>query len=97
MAIMNHGRLLQHLSPEAAIAQLADQIWTCHISSDELPKYSAQYQVLSSAYNRDNSLRIRVRNEGPPAPEFSRTAPNLEDVYFAALVDLPREEDGRGI
>lgn len=85
MAIMNEGRLLQHTTPEAAIAQLAGQIWTCHISRKELPKYSIHHQVLSSAYNRDNSLRIRVWNEAQPAPEFSRTAPNLEDVYFAAL------------
>lgn len=85
MAIMNHGRLLQHATPEAATAALADLVWIKHIKREELAGYNAKHLVLSSAYNRDNSLRIRVWSEGRPAEGFTQTSPNLEDVYFAAL------------
>lgn len=85
MAIMNHGQLLQHATPEAATAALTGHVWTTNIQREELPSYRANHLVLSSAYNRDNSLRIRVQSERPPSADFSEAIPNLEDVYFAAL------------
>jgi len=84
MAILNHGQLRLHATPEAAIEALDGNIWTRNISANELPTYTSRYNVLSSAYNRDNSLRIRVFSE-PALEGFTPIAPNLEDVYFAAL------------
>lgn len=85
MAIMDHGRLLQHATPEAAIAALEGKVWTTNISKDQLPLYSTKHFVLSSAYNRDNSLRIRTLSERQPGEDFRLVSPNLEDVYFSAL------------
>jgi ABC-type multidrug transport system ATPase subunit len=85
MAIMNNGRLLQHTHPETAIADLVGQVWTTNISRELLPQMTANHLVLSSAYNRDNSLRVRVWSKEQPTADFVAATPNLEDVYFAAL------------
>ncbi len=84
MAVLNHGQLLLHATPEAATAALDGNIWTRNIPANELPTYGSRHNVLSSAYNRDNSLRIRVLSELSPEG-FNPVKPNLEDVYFAAL------------
>jgi hypothetical protein len=73
-----------HATPEAAIENLEGKIWTTNISPAELPDYQDRHTVLSSAYNRDNSLRIRVLTE-TAMPEFRVVSATLEDVYFAAL------------
>jgi hypothetical protein len=44
-----------------------------------------KHMVLSSNYNEDNSLRIRVFNSEKPSDTFKNTESNLEDVYFIAL------------
>lgn len=85
MAILNHGKLLLHASPDEAMASLQQTIWTTNIKREQLPGYKAQYQVLSSAFNRDNSLRIRVLDATRPHESFEPVAPSLEDVYFASL------------
>ena len=85
MALINNVRLLQHTHPETAIANLEGQVWSTNISRDLLPQTAATHLVLSSAYNRDNSLRVRVWSPQQPGTDFVTTTPNLEDVYFAAL------------
>ncbi|MFK8164984.1 MAG: ABC transporter ATP-binding protein [Lewinella sp.] len=84
MAVLNHGQLLLHATPETAIENLEGKIWTTNISAAELPDCQNRHTVLSSAYNRDNSLRIRVLAD-IGMPEFRVVTPTLEDVYFAAL------------
>jgi ABC-type multidrug transport system ATPase subunit len=84
MAVMNHGQLLLHAAPETATKALNGNIWTRNIPAVELPLYQTRHNVLSSAYNRDNSLRVRVLSAIAIAG-FSPVAPNLEDVYFSAL------------
>jgi ABC-type multidrug transport system ATPase subunit len=44
-----------------------------------------QYDVLSSSYNPDNSINVRVFSENQPGREFSVAEVGLEDVYFLAL------------
>lgn len=84
MAVLNDGQLLLHATPELAIEALDGNIWTTNIAATALPTYESRYTVLSSAYNRDNSLRIRVLSE-LNIDGFNPIKPNLEDVYFAAL------------
>jgi ABC-type multidrug transport system ATPase subunit len=85
MAIMDKGVILQHQAPEAAVQAIDGTIWTTNIDRDQLSQYQQQYELLSSAFNRDHSIRLRVLAETKPAEEFQRTKPHLEDVYFAAL------------
>jgi ABC-type multidrug transport system ATPase subunit len=85
MAILNNGKVLLHKTPELAIQALQNKIFTTNISNENLIQYKLKYNVLSSAFNRDNSLRIRVFSEEQLSSEFRQIEPNLEDVYFSYL------------
>ena len=85
MAIMNKGRVLQQNTPKEAIGELEGSIYFKDISRAELNTYESQYKVLSSAYNDQADIRIRILSKGFPEGDFHMTAPTLEDVYFAAL------------
>ena len=85
MAILNGGRILQHTTPKEATAEIEGQIWTKIIEREELEKMEASYNVLSSNYNQDNTLNIRVHSLEKPSDDFSQASPQLDDVYFIAL------------
>lgn len=85
MAIMNGGRVLQQITPTDATAAIQGQIWTRRILRDELEDMEKRFSILSSQYNRDNSINIRVHHSKAPAPQFEWAEPSLEDVYFIAL------------
>ena len=85
MAIINGGRLLKQITPDRAAEEIRGQIWLRTISRPELPSMEMQHNVLSSNYNQDNSVNIRVHAQAQPGPEFQPTEPQLDDVYFLAL------------
>jgi ABC-type multidrug transport system ATPase subunit len=85
MAILNHGQILQQGSPSDAIAQLDGQIYIANIHEKDLPGYEADYQVLSSQFNADNTIRIRVHSHKALINNFSYAKPTLEDFYFSTL------------
>ena len=85
MAILNGGRILKHTTPEKATDEIKGQIWTKIIDSDELEKIEAIYNVLSSNYNQDNTLNVRVYASEKPGDDFKESEPQLDDVYFIAL------------
>jgi len=85
MAILNDGRILTHSTPEKATEEINNQIWTKVIDRDELEAMETSHNVLSSHYNQDNSLNIRVHALSKPDEGFDATAPQLDDVYFIAL------------
>ena len=85
LAILNNGRLLVQSTPTDATASLHAKLWTKRIDRAELEAAEQQHMVLSSSYNPDHSLSIRVYAPQCPAPEFTASAPVLEDVYFLAL------------
>ncbi|RCW92664.1 ABC transporter ATP-binding protein [Winogradskyella arenosi] len=85
MAILNGGRILKQATPTQARLELKNRIWTKTIDRDDLEAHEAQFNVLSSNYNEDNSLNIRVFNAVQPSAEFIAVEPQLDDVYFIAL------------
>ncbi|MEM6317620.1 MAG: ABC transporter ATP-binding protein [Bacteroidota bacterium] len=85
LAIMNGGKVLKQMTPMAATQEIAGQIWTQNISRAELDQAETDFNVLSSSYNQDNSINIRVHAECQPTDDFIVAEPNLEDVYFIAL------------
>ncbi len=85
MAIMNGGRILQKTKPSEATNTIKNSIWTTAIDKSDLQSMTDTYQVLSSSYNEDNSLSIRVFSKERPNEQFKNAIPNLEDVYFIAL------------
>lgn len=84
MAIMNRGTILQHIKPSDATKNLQGSVWAKTIPASELLNYQERYKVLSSSYNEDHSMEVRVLEASMPEG-FKTTTPNLEDVYFSQL------------
>ena len=85
MAILNGGRILKHTTPQEATKEIEGKIWTKIIERDELDGQEAVYNILSSSYNQDNTLNIRVYADEQPSEDFVQASPQLDDVYFIAL------------
>lgn len=84
IGIINQGRVLKQTTPTAAVAEMAGKVWKKVIDRNDLEKTEEQFNVLSSNYNPDNSMNVRVFAEAQPS-DFMQTEPNLEDVYFMTL------------
>ena len=87
MAILNGGRILKHIKPADATKEIKNKIWTKIVKRDDLDKAESDYNILSSNYNVDNSLTIRVYSQKKPDKDFVKATPQLDDVYFIALKD----------
>jgi ABC-type multidrug transport system ATPase subunit len=85
MAILNGGRILKHTTPQEATKEIEGTIWTKIITRDDLDDIEQNFNLLSSNYNQDNTLNVRVHAAAKPADGFEQTAPQLDDVYFIAL------------
>jgi ABC-type multidrug transport system ATPase subunit len=85
MAILNGGRILKHIKPLEATLEIKNQIWTKIVSREELDQAELEFNILSSNYNVDNTLTIRVYSEKKPSKDFKKVEPQLDDVYFIAL------------
>jgi len=85
MAIMNGGKILQKSVPSQATKDIDGSIWTKNIESNKLSEVEKSFNVLSSNYNEDNSMSIRVYSKEKPDNNFEYAKPNLEDVYFITL------------
>lgn len=85
MAILNGGRILKHTTPQEATKEIEGTIWTKIITRDDLEENEKLYTILSSNYNQDNTLNIRVHAAEKPADDFVAAIPQLDDVYFIAL------------
>lgn len=85
MAILNGGRILSNTTPAEATSALEGQIWKTVISREELELIEANYDVLSSNYNQDNSITVRIYSSTKPDGDFREATPQLDDVYFIAL------------
>ena len=85
LAIMNQGKVVQKITPMEATKSIAGKIWTKTISRHVLEQAEATYPVLTSSYNQDRTITIRVFSDVPPSAEFILATPDLEDVYFITL------------
>ena len=85
MAILNGGRILRHVKPLDSTNELKNKIWTKSVLRHDLENAENEFNVLSSNYNIDNSLTIRVFSEKKPGSDFKKSDPQLDDVYFIAL------------
>ncbi|MEM7102376.1 MAG: ABC transporter ATP-binding protein [Bacteroidota bacterium] len=85
VAIMNGGRILHRKSPVNAVNAIDGRVWTTSIKSEDLDSTKEKHQILSSSYNRDDSINIRIYSENHPGGEFIPAKPQLDDVYFLIL------------
>jgi ABC-type multidrug transport system ATPase subunit len=85
MAILNGGKILAQATPKQMVAALVDKIWTTTVERDAIEQMQKDFNVISSNYNEDNKLNVRVYGETSPGDAFAKAQPSLEDVYFTTL------------
>ena len=85
MAIMNNGRILKQIKPEDSTKELGGKIWTKIVEKADIESLNNKLNILSTSFNPDNSMNIRVHSEICPDKGFKKVDPNLEDVYFTTL------------
>lgn len=85
MAIMNGGKILKHCSPQEAVKELEGKIYTLDIQEKEVDEYESNHLVLSSQYNTDNSVKIRIYSSSPLPSKYRIGRATLEDYYFTIL------------
>ncbi len=88
MGIMNAGRILFRGSPASATTNLNGKVWQCNTSRTELADIEQRYKVISSGYNEDETVKVRVYSEQQPSHVFNEVKPELEDAYFIKLNGL---------
>jgi ABC-type multidrug transport system ATPase subunit len=92
MAIMKNGKIQKRATPYQAIKELEAKIWINRIDPDELEFYENTFHYLSSSFNEDHSLTVRIFAENRPNDSFEPTEKvTLEDVYFNALAINTKE------
>jgi ABC-2 type transport system ATP-binding protein len=84
IAILAHGQLLAHDSPEGLLASVARKVWEVVVPSAELPALRQKHLVSSTAH-RGDGVHVRVVANAAPAAGPRPLEPSLEDAYLAAL------------
>jgi ABC-2 type transport system ATP-binding protein len=85
VAIMGGGRILKVGAPLKMIRELNGRLWTQVVKSGEVAEIRARHAVLSTRL-KAGATEIRVLSD--TRPEGMRlAAPELEDVYFSALIE----------
>src|SRR5580698_3811694 len=94
IAILSHGQLLAHDSPEALLSEVTGKIWEVVVPSANLPALRAKHLVSNTAH-RSDGVHARVVADSAPAPGARAVEPSLEDAYLAALA-AHRDADSTG-
>lgn len=85
MAVLNGGKILAQSTPKQMVQALQGKVFTKTIDREELDQQEAQHNVISTSFNEDNELTIRVFSEVDMGLAFAKANPTLEDVYFTTL------------
>jgi ABC-type multidrug transport system ATPase subunit len=88
MAVLAQGRVLLEGEPGALVDGLAGRVWRKSVAREEVEAYRSALPVLSTQL-RGGRMQLQVLADARPEGGFEPVAPDLEDVYFAALG--PRE------
>jgi ABC-type multidrug transport system ATPase subunit len=85
MAILNGGKILAQSTPKQMVKALQGKVFTKTIDREESDSYESMHNVISTSFNEDNELTIRVFSEVDMDSAFAKANPTLEDVYFTTL------------
>ena len=88
LAILAGGRVLLEGEPDRLVDGMAGRVWRKTIERDAVEGYRAALPVLSTQRHAGRT-RIQVLADAAPEAGFEAVAPDLEDVYFAALATQP--------
>jgi ABC-2 type transport system ATP-binding protein len=84
IAILSHGQLLAHDSPEVLLSSVSGRVWEVVVPSAELASLRLKHLV-SSTVHRSDGVHARVLADDAPERTARSLEPSLEDAYLAAL------------
>src|SRR5438067_4394990 len=84
MAILAGGAVVREGVPDALVDELRGRVWGKTVAKGDVASHRARLRVLSAQLHAGRT-RLRVLADAVPDPDFEPAAPELEDVYFAAL------------
>jgi ABC-2 type transport system ATP-binding protein len=93
MAIINKGEILLEAEPARAMHDLGGRIWRRVIAKSELSAIEQAHAVISTKLLGGRTV-VHVFSDGVPGGGFEPTEPDLEDVYFSAMVGHLRGHAG---
>ncbi len=82
IAILAHGELLAHDSPERLLGAVKGKVWEVVVPSTQFSALQ-QRHLISSTAHRSDGIHARVVASAPPTPEAAPLEPSLEDAYLA--------------
>jgi ABC-type multidrug transport system ATPase subunit len=91
-AIIDKGRVMYAGSPEVAIRELDGKIWSRTIAKAELPDYAQRFRVISNKLVAGRT-QVHVYSDLPPEDGFHAASPDLEDVFFSKLTQVPGAQE----
>jgi ABC-type multidrug transport system ATPase subunit len=86
MAILNQGKIVRSGSPTVLTKALQGKIWTKVVNDFEVNNLLDNCKLITSRMSR-GSRCIRVLSDVQPDNNFQVAEPDLNDVYFTALLD----------
>ena len=84
IALIDHGKLIVHGSPESLLQSVGGRVWEIVVPSAELGRLQERYLVSNTAH-RSNGVHARVLADEAPGASARQVEPSLEDAYLNAL------------
>ncbi len=88
IAVMKHGKLVSHASPEAMLQSAAGSVWQAVLSSERFAAERAKFRV-SHAVRKPDGVHVRVVQRARPWPDAQPAEPDLEDAFLYAMDPEP--------
>ncbi len=84
IAILAHGQLLTHGSPEQLLASVNGRVWEIVVPAADISALRQRFLVTNIAHRADG-VHARIVSETAPASSARILEPSLEDAYLATL------------
>jgi ABC-2 type transport system ATP-binding protein len=81
IALISHGRLVRHASPEDLLQAAEGKVWEWMIASEELVEVKRRH-VISGTIRRSEGIRVRAVSDTSPDSRARSVPPGLEDAYL---------------
>lgn len=85
-AIVNQGQVLVETTPEQAMATMNGKVWSQTVEKSQVAELEKKYQVINTRFSA-GKIALKVYSENK-LPEFTESAPTLEDFYFSYIKGL---------
>ena len=85
VAVLNHGKLVFHGTPDQLRAEAHGKVWQIEIAPAEYDRIESTYRIISSR-TVDNRLQLRLIAPDNPTGAASPIEPGLEEGYMAVIM-----------